>query len=258
MWTNAQVDAIIVDQISSNSAQQFLSGFCDSFRFKKNLGLQFASLTSVCRIRDFVQSNNWSSQNCFDRSPALVPDRPRRPRALSLVSISCSSCNPVCPKTDLPGDSQLWGWRNRGIYKPADDDARRSDDLYKTIGARTRLLQAVGKPSRLVSGGGRGGGNEGICHRNAGQPDWYRLAEWRKCPQMCIITLFHISLRFRQRWARFYISRDNFFLVSDFNRIPIEYWPMQYNQTKVCIIRSSWNRSSWGRKSDANYYNLYS
>lgn len=50
MWTNAQVDAIIVDQISSNSAQQFLSGFCDSFRFQKNLGLQFASLTSVCRV----------------------------------------------------------------------------------------------------------------------------------------------------------------------------------------------------------------
>lgn len=71
MWTNARVDAI-VDQISSNSAQQFLSGFCDSFkspdsfRFQKNLGFKFASLTSVCRIpllfdnRDFVQSN-WSS-----------------------------------------------------------------------------------------------------------------------------------------------------------------------------------------------------
>lgn len=71
MWINALVDAI-VDQISSNLAQQFLSGFCDSFkspdsfRFQKNLGLKLASLTSVCRIpllfdnRDFVQSN-WSS-----------------------------------------------------------------------------------------------------------------------------------------------------------------------------------------------------
>lgn len=72
MWTNAQVDAIIVDQISSNSAQQFLSGFFDSFkspdsfRFQKNLGFKFAPLTSVCRIplffdnRDFMRPNNWS------------------------------------------------------------------------------------------------------------------------------------------------------------------------------------------------------
>lgn len=80
MWTNALVDAI-VDQISSNSAQQFLSGFCDSFkspksfRFQNNLGLKFASLVSVCHIqllfnnRDFVQSTRVRKTVSIDLQP---------------------------------------------------------------------------------------------------------------------------------------------------------------------------------------------